>query len=133
MSVKNKDFLSKKKITLVWTPIKNGPQKVPKWPPEKPRNDPHMLKIPKIFDFYHKTLRLKFVYHGSTIYLTRTFLRKISNKWFWDFVKNTTNLFYYTNFSYSHVYTFCKQHGPTTWFDFEMNFSVKSILRKYGW
>ena len=34
-----------------------------------------MLKIPKIFDFYHKTLRLKFLYRGSTIYLIRRFLR----------------------------------------------------------
>ena len=42
--------------------------------PEKPKNDPHMLKIPKIFDLYHQTLRLKFLYHGSTIYLIRTFL-----------------------------------------------------------
>ena len=49
----------------------------PKWAkmvPEKPRNDPHMLKIPKIFDFYHKTLRLKFLYRGSTIYLIQRFL-----------------------------------------------------------
>ena len=65
-------FSVEKKITLVWTPIKNGPQKGP-----KPRNDPHMLKIPKIFDFYHKTLRLKFLYHGSTIYLIRRFLRSL--------------------------------------------------------
>ena len=36
MSVKNEDFLSKKKITLFWTPIKNGPQKGPKWPPKSP-------------------------------------------------------------------------------------------------
>ena len=51
-----------------WTP------KGAKMAPEKPRNDPHMLKIPKIFDFYHKTLRLKFLYHGSTIHLIRRFL-----------------------------------------------------------
>ena len=51
-----------------WTP------KGAKMAPKKPRNDPHMLKIPKIFDFYHKTLRLKFLYHGSTIYLIRRFI-----------------------------------------------------------
>ena len=43
--------------------------------PEKPKNDPHMLKIPKIFDLYDQSLRLKFLYCGSTIYLIRTFLR----------------------------------------------------------
>ena len=45
--------------------------------PEKPKNDPHMLKIPKIFDLYHQTLRLKFLYRGSTIYLIRTFLNDL--------------------------------------------------------
>ena len=29
-------FSVEKKITLVWTPIKNGPQKGPKWPPKSP-------------------------------------------------------------------------------------------------
>ena len=43
--------------------------------PEKPRNDPQILTTPKIFDFYHQTLTLKFLYRGSTIYLIRTFLR----------------------------------------------------------
>ena len=57
-----------------WTP------KGAKMAPEKPRNDPHMLKTPKIFDFYHKTLRLKFVYHGSTIYLIRTFLSNLAHQ-----------------------------------------------------
>ena len=29
-------FFVEKKITLFWTPIKNGPQKGPKWPPKSP-------------------------------------------------------------------------------------------------
>ena len=29
-------FSVEKKITLVWTPIKNGLQKGPKWPPKSP-------------------------------------------------------------------------------------------------
>ena len=41
---------------------------------EKPKNDPHMLRIPKIFDLCHQILRLQFLYRGSTIYLIRTFL-----------------------------------------------------------
>ena len=51
-----------------WTP------KGAKMAPEKPRNDPQILTTPKIFDFYHQTLTLKFLYRGSTIYLIRTFL-----------------------------------------------------------
>ena len=74
MSVKNKDFLSKKKNHPCLDPYQEWTPKGAKMAPEKPRNDPHMLKIPKIFDFYHKTLRLKFLYRGSTIYLIRTFL-----------------------------------------------------------
>ena len=74
MSVKNKDFLSKKNHPCLdpyqeWTP------KGAKMAPEKPRNDPQILTTPKIFDFYHQTLTLKFLYRGSTIYLIRTFLR----------------------------------------------------------
>ena len=73
MSVKNKDFLLKKNHTFLdpyqeWTP------KGAKMAPEKPRNDPQILTTPKIFDFYHQTLTLKFLYRGSTIYLIRTFL-----------------------------------------------------------
>ena len=34
--------------------------------PQKARNDPDMLKIAKIFDFYHEMLILELVYHGST-------------------------------------------------------------------
>ena len=52
-----------------WTP------KGAKMAPEKPRNDPQILTTPKIFDFYHQTLTLKFLYRGSTIYLIRTFLK----------------------------------------------------------
>ena len=53
-----------------WTP------KGAKMAPEKPRNDPQILTTPKIFDFYHQTLTLKFLYRGSTIYLIRTFLKR---------------------------------------------------------
>ena len=34
--------------------------------PQKARNDPDMLKIAKIFDFYHEMLILELVYRGST-------------------------------------------------------------------
>ena len=42
--------------------------------PQKARNDPNMLKIPKIFDFYHEIIRLKFLYRGSTKDLIRIVL-----------------------------------------------------------
>ena len=43
--------------------------------PQKARNDPDMLKIAKIFDFYHEMLILELVYHGSTKDLIRIVLR----------------------------------------------------------
>ena len=48
--------------------------------PQKARNDPNMLKIPKIFDFYHEIIRLKFLYRGSTKDLIRIVLNNIMEK-----------------------------------------------------
>ena len=42
--------------------------------PQKARNDPDMLKIAKIFDFYHEMLILELVYRGSTKDLIRIVL-----------------------------------------------------------
>ena len=47
--------------------------------PQKARNDPNMLKMPKIFDFYHEMIRLKFLYRGSTKDLIQIVLRRILN------------------------------------------------------
>ena len=44
--------------------------------PQKARNDPNMLEIPKIFDFYHEIIRLKFLYRGSTKDLIQIVLSK---------------------------------------------------------
>ena len=57
-------------------------KRIPKWAemaPQKARNDPNMLKIPKIFDFYHEIIRLKFLYRGSTKDLVRIVLSKLGN------------------------------------------------------
>ena len=47
--------------------------------PQKARNDPDMLKIAKIFDFYHEMLILELVYRGSTKDLIRIVLKESSN------------------------------------------------------
>ena len=52
-------------------------KRIPKWAemaPQKARNDPNMLKIPKIFDFSHEMIRFKFLYRGSTKDLIRVVL-----------------------------------------------------------
>ena len=52
-------------------------KRIPKWAemaPQKARNDPNMLKIPKIFDFSHEMIRYKFLYRGSTKDLIRIVL-----------------------------------------------------------
>ena len=74
--MQKKTFSVPKEITLFWPPVRNGPQKGQKMAHKKARNDPDMLKIAKIFDFYHEMLILELVYRGSTKDLIRIVLSK---------------------------------------------------------
>ena len=77
-------------------------KRIPKWAemaPQKARNDPNMLKIPKIFDFSHEMIRFKFLYRGSTkdlirIVLIRYYLSVSIGPFLGSFcLKNLTNAF----------------------------------------
>ena len=47
-------FSVEKKITLFWTPIINGPQKGPNWPPKSPRMTLICLKYLKFLIYIIK-------------------------------------------------------------------------------
>ena len=62
-------------------------KRIPKWAemaPQKARNDPNMLKIPKIFDFYHEMLILELVYRGSTKDFILIVLNTLETVHTWD-------------------------------------------------
>ena len=68
-------FCSKKNHSF-FDPCQKRTPKGVEMAPQKARNDPNMLKIPKIFDFYHEIIRLKFLYRGSTKDPIRIVLRQ---------------------------------------------------------